>query len=282
MKVKYFKKSITCVLSIFLLLSPIIGPITILLSFPRPAAALTAPTLADYNQSTWTDTSATETTGSVSWQTGDIIVVMGSGENGAITGEGPALKRPTATGLTFATTTSTSYGDSTNTFNAVWTATAGSSGSGTVTSVHYGSGGASGIAVFVYRGSDGVGNASSGDTVGTVRSLTRGSANSAVVVVIGDWNAGNDTTVNSSPAGGTQRVATFVSGRATFFLFDWGDQGAAGTTSYGISNFAPTPVMRAAVVEIKGTAAVAAPGRMIRLYGKMRIYGGKLRIFSRP
>lgn len=264
---------IASVLSVMLLL----GLAGVLVSFPDQASALTAPTLADYDESDWTDLASSEVTGSISWQTGDLIVVAASAENGGINGAGAGLKLPTASGLTFATTTSTGYGSNGEAFAAVWTATAGSSGSGAVTSLSYGGGSnMAGIAAYVYRGSDGVGNAASGSTVGTVMSLTRGSDNSAVIFMMGDWTAGNDTAVDPSPAGGTQRVATWISGRATLFLFDWGDQGAAGSTSYGISNFSqPTGNLYAAVVEIKGSAA-AASGRIIRLRGGILLRGGVL------
>ena len=90
-----------------------------------------------------------------------------------------------------------------------------------------------------------------------------------------DWSAKNDTTVNASPAsGGTQRVAQWVSGQYTSFVFDWTDQGAAGSTSYGISNYATDGNNSGVVVEIKGSAAAPAAGRIIRLRGHVRLVGG--------
>ena len=213
----------------------------------------TAPTLADYDQSDWTVRApGSEVTGSVTWQTGDILVVVGSTENSTF-----LLGTPTATGLTFSLITSAG----TTGLDApayIWSATAGSNGSGAITVPLTGetNSGARGASVFVYRGSDGLGNTGTitGSTAKVI-SLTRGSANSGVVVVLGDWNAVNDTSVTSSPSGGTQRVAQYVAGAVTNFVFNWGDQGATGTTSYGITDHTGTVDMTGIVVEIKGTAA---------------------------
>jgi hypothetical protein len=70
---------------------------------PAFTLALTPPTLVDYNESSFTDTGLNdETTGSISWQTGDIVIVLGATADNAIT-----LGTPTATGLTFALVDST-------------------------------------------------------------------------------------------------------------------------------------------------------------------------------
>src|SRR3989344_1712455 len=69
---------------------------------PRIAYALTAPTLVDYQQSSWSTRAASpEVTASITWQTGDFIVVFGATET-----QGVTFATPTATGLTFALVTS--------------------------------------------------------------------------------------------------------------------------------------------------------------------------------
>ena len=78
-------------------------------------------------------------------------------------------------------------------------------------------------------------------------------ADSFVGQVWGDWNAVNDAVVTWTPSGQTQRVAQFVSGSATFFVANWGDQGATGTTSYGFSGYAGGD-MTAITIEVKGTS----------------------------
>jgi hypothetical protein len=216
------------------------------------AASSTAPTLISAQSSNYADTSNTETTSSISWQAGDLIVVVGSTEGGSI-----QLNTPTATGLSFSLVTSINVGDSNDTVNYLWQATAGSSGSSAVSATRNDSfTGSRGITAFVYRGSDGIGNTNTLDnsTAKTI-SLTRNYPSSAVILTMADWNAVNDTTVNPSPSGGTQRVATFHSGHDTTFVFDWPDRGVAGTASYGITNHTGTVDMSGIVVEIRGSTA---------------------------
>ncbi|MEJ0073177.1 MAG: hypothetical protein WDN27_03825 [Candidatus Saccharibacteria bacterium] len=76
-----------------------------------------------------------------------------------------------------------------------------------------------------------------------------------MVWAAGDWGATNDTTVASDPpTGGTQDQAAWASGKATMFAFHWDKQGAADTTNYGISGYAPGNTFTKLAVEIKGTA----------------------------
>lgn len=212
---------------------------------------MAAPTLSDYQQSTWTGTSgASEVTATVTWSAGDLIIVVGATEN-----ETETLNLPTATGLTFsAVQASAGTEDTCNIY--VWKATAAGSGSGAITSTIGGGTVARGIAAFVYSGSDGTGATGSIDkSAAKVVSLIRASDNSAALVVMGDWNAVGDVTVTASPAsGGTQRVAANVPGAADFFVFSWTDQGAAGTTSYGIASHTGTVQMTGIALEIKGAA----------------------------
>ena len=212
---------------------------------------MAAPTLTSYAQSTWTDTpalNANDVTASLSWNSGDTVYVLGGTEDASKT-----FGTPTATGLTFALVTSITTAS--NCAAYLWTATAGSTSSGAITSLLSGSAtGAGGLSAWAFNG-QGIGNTAtiSGSTAKTI-SLVRGGNNSAVIVFLGDWNQVGDVTVTPSPSGGTQRVAVAVSGRADFFVFDWGDQGAAGTTSYGIASHTGTVKMTGIVVEVLGTA----------------------------
>lgn len=218
---------------------------------------MAAPTLVDYQQSDWTSrTNADEVTPTVTWQAGDLIVVLGATEDNTMA----QISALSATGLTFSTVS----GSPTNTNNQVklyaWTARAAADGSSAVTATRGDTNTqARGIAVFVYRGSDGLGNTAISASLGatTTQSLTRSQANSAIVQVWGDWNATNDTTVTWTPSGQTQRIAQFISGSATFFVADWGDQGSTGTTNYGFSGYAGG-AMSAITLEVKGTAGGAA------------------------
>lgn len=169
------------------------------------------------------------------------------------------MNTPTATGLTFSLVTSVGSGVAGDSLAYLWSATAGSGGSGAVTAT-IGAGGNArrGIAAYVYSGSGGLGanNTIQGSTAKTI-SLTRTTANSAVVNVLVDWNAAPDVVVNPTPAGGTMRKAEEAPANVTYFLTDWGDQGAAGTTSYGITDHTGTVRMSGIVVEVKGVAAAS-------------------------
>lgn len=237
------------VVSIFVLLQ--FGSLLALL--PAGKAFAAAPTLSSYQSSNWGDVSTgSEVTGTLTWSSGDLIVAMGVTENGQET-----MGTPTATGLTFSLVTSVNNGDFNDTLIYVWSATAGSGGSSAVTSTGDGSSNSRGLAAYAYSGSAGIGNTNTmdGQDAKTI-SLTRAYSNSAVIVAMGDWIAGNDNTVTASPSGGTVRKSDVVSGQVTSFLVDWADEGGTGTTSYGVADFSPSPVdMSGIVVEVRGNPA---------------------------
>ena len=206
-----------------------------------------AASLADYQESTWgtlADCGANETTGTATWQANDLIIVVGGTESDVTT-----LNTPTATGLTFSLVISTGGVDNSPTY--LWQATAASSGSSAISSVNDGLG-CSGISAFVYRDSDGLGNNNfiTGVTDKTI-SLTRGQANSSVVVVLVDFNATADVTTDPTPSGGVEREEDTLALRYTWWVTSWGNQGSAGTTSYGITNHTGDVDMSGIVVEIK-------------------------------
>lgn len=217
---------------------------------------MTAPTKVSDSSSGWTDlTSATRTTASLTWLTGDLMLVIGWTENPSIT-----LGTPTGlTGLTLAACTGYPATLAGSCPVYAWSGTAVSGNSGTVGSTISSSTNSGGIHAFLFRGHNGLGAvptpAQSG--AGLVLSTTRTGTNSLVVGMVIDSPATNDTTVATLPAGATQDDAAFVSGRATAFSFDWGDQGGAGTTSYGIDSATFTtagPVSRG-VFEIQGVGS---------------------------
>jgi hypothetical protein len=226
------------------------GAFTVLISGGKVYAD-TPPTLTDYQESNWTDVTVNDVTPTVTWSAGSLVVVTGVSENG-----NAALSTPTATGLSFSLITSVNAGDVGDAYAIAWSATPGSGGSGAITSVGTGGSAARGIAAYVYSGSQGIGNTNTMDAQNAKTiSLTRNNSNSAVINIMGDWDAINDTTVNPSPAGGTVTQAVFNSGLATFFAVDWGDQGSTGTTSYGITDHTGTVDMSGLVIEIRGVAA---------------------------
>lgn len=224
---------------------------------------MAAPTLSDFKSSNFGDTtsgSTAEATPSITWSAGDWIVVIGISEDNVTT-----LGVPTATGLTFSQVNATNTGSNCKVY--CWSAQAAGGGSGAVSSTPGGGTVMVGIAAFVYSGSDGVGNTAlmaSTSTTNAVQSLTRAQNNSAVIVGMGDWNAVNDVAVTANPStGGTVRVIARDSGgtHATMYVGSWSDEGAAGATSYGIGSYTATPKWIGLVVEVKGTATAASPGK---------------------
>jgi hypothetical protein len=210
---------------------------------------MAAPTLAASSASTLG--TGARTTGSVSWTSGDIVIVMGMTADDTAT-----LGTPTTagSGISFAalTGTPTSAGSSCKGYG--WIATASASSSGTFSATPSG-GFAGGIVVWVWSGSDGIGTPVVSAALGatTTQNLTRAQANSGVVQMWGDWNAVNDAVVTWTPSGQAQLLAAVSAGAFTGFAASWGDQGATGTTAYGFSGFAGGD-MTAITVEVKGTA----------------------------
>jgi hypothetical protein len=219
---------------------------------------MAAPPLADFQQSTWTDLASgtNEVTPTITWGAGDVIVVVGATEDNGVT-----LAVPTASGLTFTELVSTNTASNGKVY--IWTATAAGSGTQAVSAAPTGTGGAHmrGIAAYVWSGSGGIGASALMASTGTtdaVQSLTRTQANSAVIVVMADWAAINDTAVTANPsAGGTVRIIAHTA-NGTLYTASWADEGAAGTTSYGIGSYTATAKWIGAVVEVLGTT-VSAP-----------------------
>lgn len=224
----------------------------------------TPPTFSAFQQSPWTDTTATlsEATPSLSWTAGDLIVVAGATEDNT----NVLLGVPTATGLTFSQITATNTASNGKCY--LWSAVAGSTSSGAISSVISGpASGTSamcGIAAFAITGSDGLGSntlMAGGGTTNATTSLTRGFDNSGVIGVMVDWNAVADVAVTTAPStNGTVRIIARDAGgtHARFYLASWGDQSAAGASSYGIASDTATPKWIGAFVEIKGAAGGAS------------------------
>jgi len=225
------------------------------------------PTLVQVAKSTFSDSGLTdETSASITWQTGDRILVFGSISNNEVANQ---LGLPARAGLTFSLLTSVNNNAAADDIQVyLWTATAAGAGSGTVVSVTSPFGGnaalRSGLVVYVYRGSDGIGTpvTMDGSTAKTI-SVTRAEANSHVAMMMADWANVGDVTVTATPTG-TVDHASSEAGQADFFAVSFGDQGAAGTTAYGITNHTGTVDMSGIAVEILGSAAAGRTTRNTR------------------
>jgi hypothetical protein len=237
------------------------------------------PTVISYGNSTFSDAgNTTNTVAGVSWQAGDIVLVLAGNSNNTAAGRigTPTVTGLTGTGLTFgsiATVNDNGSNDDAQVYG--WSATAAGTGSGTISSTSTTpSGERNGIGVFVYRGSDGLGTPVTldGSSAKTI-SVTRVQANSHVVVILIDWNQVGDVTVTATPTG-TVRFAEAESGQADFFIVSFGDQGATGTTAYGITNHTGTVDMSGIAVEVKGTAG-GGGGATLRKNSLMRLGVGR-------
>jgi hypothetical protein len=214
---------------------------------PRIAVAgggITAPTFISATASSFTDTALTETTASVSWNSGDVVLVLGVTED-----SGRTFSTPTATGLTFALVDSQSVANDCGLY--LWSATAGSTSSAAVSASTNGGSQYSGIVVQVWRGCGGLGTPvkAAGANTQTI-SLTRVSANSCVAFISGDWNAISASGASASPSG----TVDTSGGNASYgyVVTHYGSQGATGTTSYGVSGWTGTLDAAKIAVEVKG------------------------------
>ena len=245
----------------------VVACLCLLVSHYEVVLLAAAPTLDSYAESVFTDTLTLETTGVLSWTNGNVVVCVGATEDSGITLETPSTG---GLGLTFAAVTGSPANGASNTNVYQWSGTASATSSGAITSVVSASNRA-GIGCFSYSGSDGIGTYAEveGCTTVTVVSLTRSTANAAVVLVGGDWSAVSDTATDPTPTG-TQRQgddSCFVSTIYNCYINNYGDQGATGTTDYGIAAFAGGGDFTMSALEIKGTGAAAVTPTLSLLGG---------------
>lgn len=215
---------------------------------------LLAPTVSYAGASIWTDAITANSIANVSWGTGDTIYVGGATE-GANT-----INLPTATGLTF--TQIVTIGDGSSCHGYWWKATAAAPGTNVTITANTSSASMAGVLAYVVSAGSSAGTGNTGGSITgttTTANVVRAGNNSAVLWVGGDFGATNDVVVASVPVGGTQRQAAWATGRATLFAFDWPDEGAAGTTAYGISGFAAGGVFMRLGVEVLGVTVLDVP-----------------------
>lgn len=149
----------------------------------------------------------------------------------------------------------------------IWTATADFTGSMTVTLSDTEAGQKHGLNVLTFRSSDGVGASSKTNVDGEAPTLdiTTTQANSAIVVVNGDWNAADGTTRTWRANAGALTEQSYFRNASnyTIYIGYHADSGAVATYAVGLSAPAGQKYSIAAC-EIKGTAAAASlPKRSI-------------------
>lgn len=218
---------------------------------------MTQPTLVAVVTSDFTSTGSTArpATAGVTWSAGDEFFGLGMTED-----QGATFTAPTVTGLTFAAAGAGLPTTASNSCKGyLWRATAAGSGSGTPTATISGSTAHGGIVIAQFSACGGLGNIGVDTSTADTVSLIRGTANSHVLSILGDFNA---TAVGSStitPTGATQDVRVTDAGAATFFAAHWGDQSSAGTTSYGVATFTSPSNITKIAIEVLGLASTAVP-----------------------
>jgi hypothetical protein len=203
---------------------------------------MVAPTFVSQGVSAW-NTNTTPKTLSIAVTAGDTVVIYGLTDNDLTTISTPSDGVNTFTLIQSIVITDFCW-------TGAWKMTASTSTTLTVSCTRGGTGGDHwGIGYYVHRNSGGVGASSKTNVNGGAPSLalTTGSANSAIINVVGDWNAIDGTstrvwrTINSitpSSGAGTEGAFSFDTGLATFYSARWTDAGAAGSKTTGLS--APT------------------------------------------
>jgi hypothetical protein len=211
-----------------------------------------APTYVAHYASAWNTTTSPKTC-SVTVAAGDTLVVY------AITSDAAAtVGTPTGGGLTY--TAQQTIAVSSYAWLSIWTASAGSAQTFTLTATRSGSAFNFGIGVHRYSNVASIGASAKTNASGAPSlSLTTTAANSAISGASGDWNPvdGAARTWRTANVAATETDYAYVSGQYTIYAAVWTDAGAAGAKTVGLS--APTGQKYSiAAVELVGAAGGAS------------------------
>lgn len=221
-----------------------------------------APLLSAYAERAWNLTGTSGSSGTISWNSGDLVVVMALTEDASCT-----VSVANQLGLTWANGGAIGTAGSTCFANS-WSAVATSNQSGvTVAATASDNTHQWGIAVWVFSSHNGIGARATGITTAKTVSLTRAGDNSLVVGVQGDYSAAASTGYSFTPTVANDRQHAQSAGRYTYYVSDWPDQGAAGTQSYGTSGETSSGTFAKIALEIKGAAGGGGSFVPPRLFG---------------
>lgn len=228
---------------------------------------MAAPTLVGYSEANaGVASGASVTTGTLSWQTNDVIVLFGATEGGT-SGETFGTPTTTGSGITFTSATQQHQSTGSDCGGECWAvvATANSSGTFSIAPTHSASTRTKQVAVFVWRGSAGVGNSAllptSGTNANRTISLTPTGADGAICWMVLDWAAAAVQTITPTPA--THSTSSpgptalpddaLISLKYTYYFANLDDQTGTGAVSYGIGGSGTGPFTIIAV-EVKASA----------------------------
>jgi hypothetical protein len=207
--------------------------------------------VASFSQvANWFDEPATASIAGLSWNSTEVVVVVGGKEHGLNT-----LAAPTNANLTF-TQRVMQRTDANESVAAIWTAVAGSSQTSQTIQItdanaqHYG------FAVWVLSGASGsFANASGGLTeAGFTFTPTAGSA---VIYGCFDWAATSGKTIATGTGTATERVDTTNGTSYGIYLGDWVGVTASSTT-FGVTSYTGMQVAHG-VIEVLADAAPPPP-----------------------
>jgi hypothetical protein len=217
-----------------------------------------APTFVSWTEVTNYHATGTPKAVSVAVQTGDLIIVAGATEDNAFTMGTPSDTVNTYTSRQNAGTTSFCKAQ-------IWSATAASSATLSISNTCSNSGKEWGFGVAVYRSHGGLGTSTSTTQASPAApslAITTTAASSALLFVVGDWNAVDGTVrtyrqVNS--ASPTERHYSRNSATYTTYAASYADAGTAASKTVGLTT-PSTMKVSIAVIEVKASAGTTVTG----------------------
>lgn len=221
-----------------------------ILLFAFSSAYAAAPTLVSYTETVFNTTTSPKTSASISWNAGDLIVVIGGSE-----GSLGSLATPTGTGLSFTDSRKNTAASTCGTI--VSTATPASSGSSTISMTESG-GQDFGFGVWVFRDSAGFGGSAEQHTTSKTVSYTAAGTNSAIVWASFDFSVETLGTLTPTPS--NTRHSESVASHYTILVGDLLDQTSGGAVSYGVTGGGSSGPFSIVLKEIKAGSGSAAAG----------------------
>jgi hypothetical protein len=191
--------------------------------------ALSMVVSSESNWSTAVASPSPKSTGSLTWQAGDLLVVLGG-----VGDETSTLDVPTYSGGTFTQRAATNNGSGDFCDCWLWTSTASSGGTGTIDGNKSAGASAWGMGLTVWRGHNGIGDITVDTSTAQTVPLDRTGSNSGAMFISLDWSAAT-ATGTWAPSGQTVLEANDHGSSYAAFCAWWDSQGSPGTTAYGIT-----------------------------------------------
>lgn len=215
---------------------------------------MAAPPFVQEAETAWNTATTPKTTASINVTSGNVLAVVGASEKDTVTISTPTN---TGTGQTFSLLQSVVV--SAFCWAGGWSATCSATEAETFSFARGATSGWFGGNVLEFSGSNGVGASSKNNgsgAPGTV-SLTTTQANSAIVVIVADFNAGVGARTWLTNAGAFTEQTSQVVANYTVYAGFHADAGAVGSYTVGLS--APNQKFSIVAFEVKGTAGGGSP-----------------------